>query len=211
MKTFKELTTGNNIFIISIDQSQRQITFKTVKYSISVGSKNDPTQLVIFFKDPTLSAITVQKESYQYKKESLDKKTNTYYFSDATALDLFLKDYIEKERTFIKNLESCSISAWSCERNRFHLEPGRIYYYSRFKTPCIVSNEGDAYDCDGFKISKASLSEETMREATKEERTKFFERLTTALKMKGSSEVLIAGLEKCGLGWNPAIKEIISI
>ena len=36
MKTFKELVSGDNIFIISINQSQRQLNFRTVKYSLDI-------------------------------------------------------------------------------------------------------------------------------------------------------------------------------
>lgn len=213
MKTFKDLENGDNIFIISINQSQRQMSFRAARYSLSVGDKNCPTQILVFFKDPNISAISVPPGAHQFKKESIDKNTITCYFSDATSLDLFLKDYIEKERTFIKNLESCSVAAWSCERgsNGFVLEPGKIYYYSRFKTPCIASKDGDAYDCDGFKIVKANINSETIREATKEERAMFFERLTRALAVRANANALIADLEKCGLSWNPVIKEIISI
>lgn len=187
------------------------MTFKTARYSLSVEDKHCPTQKMIFFKDPNIGAISVPEGIAQYKKDSIDKNTSTYYFSDATALDIFLKDYIEKERTFIRNLESCSIAAWSCEKRGFTIEPGKIYFYSRFRTPCVASKEGDAYDCDGFKIAKASISEETMREATKEERAEFFDRLTRALMVRPNTDALIASLEKCGLNWNPAIQEIISI
>ena len=211
MKTFKELVNGDNIFIISINQSQRQLSFRTVRYSLDVEDKSCPSQIMVFFKDPNINAISVPPSAHQFKKDSTDKKNSTYYFSDATSLDLFLKDYIEKERTFIKNLESCSIAAWSCENREFTLEPGKIYFYSKFRTPCVASKEGDAYDCDGFKIAKASISPGTMRAATKDERTEFFDRLTKALTVRTNVDTLIAGLEKCGLSWNPVIQEIVSI
>jgi hypothetical protein len=211
MKTFKELVSGDNIFIISISQYQRLLSFKTVRYSLNVEDKTCPSQIMIFFKDPNVNAISVPPGAHQFKKESIDKNTSTYYFSDATSLDLFLKDCIEKERTFIKNLESCSIAAWSCERRRSVLEPGKIYFYSRFRTPCIASKDGDAYDCDGFKISKATIESGTMREATKDERIEFFDRLTRVLNARPNADTLIAGLETCGISWNPVIKEIVSI
>lgn len=211
MKTFKELVSGDNIFIISINQSQRQLNFRTVKYSLDIEDKKCPSKIMIFFKDPNINAISVPPEANQFKIDSIDKKISTYYFSDATSLDLFLKDYIEKERIFIKNLEACSIAAWSCENRESTLEPGKIYFYSRFRTPCVVSRDGDAYDCDGFKISKASIGPETMRDATEDERIEFFDRLTRALIIRTNADTLIAGLEKCGLSWNPVIQEIVSI
>ena len=50
-----------------------------------------------------------------------------------------------------------------------------------------------------------------MRDATEDERIEFFDRLTRALIIRTNADTLIAGLEKCGLSWNPVIQEIVSI
>jgi YHS domain-containing protein len=216
MKKFKDLGVDDIVYLVSVDPVKRSTSFKTAKVSLGMPDNIYPLKIRIFFKEINLGAISVNKDDSIAKADTEFGKTiQRYYFSDPNALDDFLKNEIENLKKYSCLLETISELAWrihnSDEKTKFEI--GKIYFYSNnsHKSPCIISKFGDAYDSDGFRISKMFLTKETIRDATPKEISEFYEKLTRVIKARPTKDTIIENIESCGITWDYNIQEIIKL
>ena len=216
MKKFKDLKIDDIVYLVSIDPVKRSTSFNTARFSLSTPDRTYPLKMQIFFKELNLKAVSVVGENSKAKVNPEPGQTlQRYYFSDPDALDEFLKSEIENIRKYSNLLETISELAWRVHNSdkSSEFEVGKIYFYSNssHKSPCIISKSGDAYDNDGFRISKTFITKNTIREATPDEVSDFYEKLTRVIKARPTKDTLIANIETCGLTWDYNIQEIIKL
>ena len=216
MKKFKDLKKDDIVYLVSIDPVKRSTSFNIARFSLSTPDKVYPSKMLIFFKEIGLRAVSVIGD---YSKAKVDPEfgqtLQRYYFSDPNALDEFLKSEIENLKKYSNLLETVSDLAWRVYNSNksSEFEVGKVYFYSNnsYKSPCIISKFGDAYDNDGFRISKTFISKDTIREATPKEVSEFYEKLTRIIKARPTKDTIIANIESCGLTWDYNIQEIIKL
>ena len=209
MKNFDKLEKEDKVYILTQNLANRSTSLSIETVSIRMIDRQHPMNYAIFFKDVNKGFISVPTGQSRYK-EIINSISIKISFSDIEDLDIFLKEEIEKQYKLINLYENLHELAWKGESQGTQLVTGEIYFYKLFNETCIMGKDGYAYSSDGFKITSKNLGD-SIRDATPDEKIKFFNRLTRIIKARTDRETLIENIEKCGLRWNPIREEVIRI
>lgn len=213
MKRFKDLETGDTVYKITINQTNRKPEFQ--KLQVRSCSIEGEFRFLTFSNPSDMIRVTggttrkdgVVRDSFDY-----NNITRTILLASLEELDKFLKDEVEQSRVYQQCLERIYNEAWDKPVENQKFKKGDLIYVPDFSSPGLYDGEKKVYFFDGEPLDISGI--ENLRMATYDEEDEFFE--TLKLRMSFSAvglvkEKLILAVRKCGWEYKRSINDFARI
>jgi hypothetical protein len=221
MKLFKELKTGDNIYIIGTNFNQGIIFTRVSKFSKfiheeeNVEDDGDSTALLEFI-DVSETGILVFKGESIHRRKLKGTSTELNYFADPFEAEKFLKNIREKVMQFQERIDTIYTQLWEnansketetdtdMEIDSSGYKIGEIIYSTSFNMPVLYVGNGVAICSDGIELRTVLRCPKNFRKSLSGDDEKFFKECSDTL--KGAQgiyrEGLLDALKTCGYFYN---------
>lgn len=179
MKAFSELKKGDDLFIVRIESETMKV-IQTVAKVCSVILRDESEGATVLYNDGGESAIVVDSKSSRHCTEFRPALREIWYFSDKYSEESFLKKRCEDLRAMIGKFEKTYSDLWKepeekTEDKDLFAVKGNILHIVPFKQPGVCDGNGNVYFHDGFPLSCKVFKNTNVREATEDEKKRFFD------------------------------------
>ena len=114
MKTFRELESGDVVYVLILNRETGIIKHRRVTFSISAKDASQEGNINIFFREEAEPVISVTPEYYWgIRKLNSIGSLRVVYFSDKEAIDWFLKEEKEEIYKYIGNIDKEHQIIWN--------------------------------------------------------------------------------------------------
>lgn len=216
MKKFLDLSSGDNVYIIEINQLSGEVSSKYVKnisYSSKTQYQSSINEITLHFKNSVDTVrVTSNSSSHSIIHSRLSDRTETLYFADKNYIEIVLKEKIEKLRKFINNLENAYNEIWeefnkeetkstkslekSSKLDPKKLTKGDLIYIVAFESVAVYDGIETIYFADGDSYELSKIKD--YRKADSLETNDFFDISLNRIKKSPVSSKIKEILEKCG-------------
>ncbi len=189
MKSFKDLDSGDIVYVVTLDNVTREITLDKIVIDLIFDPQIDG-KLVIFFEEKNEPLIYVEPEASSHIRTDYPKNKSKSHFSDKESAELYLKGLIEQANEFIARIPKFYDQLWSKD---IIFKKGDIIKVVSSDLLLLYDGEGTCYMEDGGKIRADENLLLDSKRPSELERNIFLKRL---MKLYGDPK-LEEILEKC--------------
>ena len=230
MKKFKDLKTGDNIYIIGTNLSLGIIFTKTLRFGRFIHEEENveddgDSSVLLEFIENTEIGILVSKEDSRHTKKLQGSLTELTYFVDPFEAEKFLKNLQEKVRQFQERIDTIYTKLWENVNSKENTNTdtdtsdtsgykiGEIIYSTSFNMPVLYVGGGVAICSDGIELRTVLRCPKNFRKSLSGDDEKFFKECSDTLKgVHGIyREGLLKALKTCGYSYNENKKIIEKI
>lgn len=229
MRKFKDLKSGDLIFIMSFNRDARTVSYRKATCGGQImGSFGGMDNRQIYFKEEDESETSVNSEE-SVKFRSMGSSSYVAYFADIESLEQFVKREIEETYSYRSQLESIYTKAWDSvptkkEESKMEKKPslveepqkyasidyqrGDILFNQSFEESYIYDGGNKLYASDGYDMDADTVFK--LRLASKTEKKEFLCSCRSSILSndKSKSDLVIEVLKVCGYKWDKSLKDI---
>lgn len=221
MKKFKDLKSGDAIYIIGLNMTRGILFTRTATFDHYIyedeGSLDeyDNPEVTIRFKEETETGVKVELERQMATKEITTVGTEFYYFPDVQRAEVFLKATKEKVAELLSRIDRVYCDLWenkekidsrkAVNKSNEGYMIGDILYSISFMEPCIYAGDCTAIYGDGVSTRAVTNTSPQYRKATETEIGVFMRKCSETMESttkKIYSKTLIDTMIKCGYQYN---------
>lgn len=219
MKKFKDLKSGEVVYIIGVNLSSgimfnRAATFDhfiSEKSKVTEDPKEELSKAKIKFQELTETSIEVILDSVRARNANNIVGTEIYYFSDVLVAETFLKDIRDKLFNILHRIDEIYSNIWKdkeeSDKNRTpdKYELGDILFSNSFSESCIYVGDNIAVFGDGVLAREVTEESTRYRRATQLEIDVFMKKCTDTMESKQKkiyNRIILDSMIKCGYKYN---------